>query len=99
MTNDVYIAEREAMDGDEKCKEVLEAMAYQVAKEIGAMSAVLRGEVDAILITGGIANSKWFCNLIIGACTALHPSISTPAKMRWGRWLRTRFWPSTGRSR
>ncbi|MDD3969190.1 MAG: butyrate kinase, partial [Proteiniphilum sp.] len=63
-TNDAYIAEREAKDGDKKHREVLEAMAYQVAKEIGAMSTVLRGEVDAILITGGIANSKWFCNLI-----------------------------------
>ncbi|MFA7141506.1 MAG: butyrate kinase, partial [Proteiniphilum sp.] len=52
-TNDVYIAEREAKDGDEKCREVLEAMAYQIAKEIGAMSTVLKGEVDAILITGG----------------------------------------------
>ena len=41
-TNDAYIAEREAMDGDEKYKEVLEAMA-KVAKEIGAMSAVLKG--------------------------------------------------------
>lgn len=63
-TNDAYIAEREARNGDKKCMEVLEAMAYQVAKEIGAMSTVLKGEVDAILITGGIANSKWFCNLI-----------------------------------
>lgn len=64
-TNDAYLAEREAKDGDDKYKEVLEAMAYQVAKEVGAMSTVLKGEVDAILITGGIANSKWFCNLII----------------------------------
>jgi butyrate kinase len=40
-------------------------MAYQVAKEIGAMSAVLMGDVDAILITGGIAHSKWFVNKVI----------------------------------
>ena len=64
-TDDAYLAERDAMDGDAKSREVMEAMAYQVAKEIGAMSTVLKGEVDAILITGGIANSKWFCNLII----------------------------------
>lgn len=63
-TNDAYIAEREARDGDNKSLEVLQAMAYQVSKEIGAMSTVLNGKVDAILITGGIANSKWFCNLI-----------------------------------
>ena len=63
-TNDAYIAERSARDGDEKALQVLQAMAYQVSKEIGAMSTVLNGKVDAILITGGIANSKWFCNLI-----------------------------------
>ena len=63
-TNDAYIAERAARDGDEKALQVLQAMAYQVSKEIGAMSTVLNGKVDAILITGGIANSKWFCNLI-----------------------------------
>ena len=63
-TNDAYIAERAARDGDEKALQVLQAMAYQVSKEIGAMSTVLNGKVDAILITGGIANSKWFFNLI-----------------------------------
>ena len=64
-TNDAYDAELKAADGDEKSKEVFEAMAYQVAKEVGAMYTVLAGEVDGILITGGIANSKWFVNLII----------------------------------
>jgi len=64
-TNSAYDAEMRAAGGDEKAREVFEAMAYQVAKEVGAMSTVLRGEVDGILITGGIANSKWFVNLII----------------------------------
>jgi len=41
--------------GDAKAKEVLQAMAYQISKEIGAMAAVLSGKVDAILITGGFA--------------------------------------------
>jgi butyrate kinase len=53
------------MDGDKECERVFEAMSYQVAKEIGAMSAVLCGDVDGILITGGIAHSKWFVNKII----------------------------------
>lgn len=63
-TNDTYLVERDAKDGDRKSLEVMHAMAYQVAKEIGAMSTVLKGDVDAVLITGGIANSMWFCNLI-----------------------------------
>ena len=40
-------------------------MAYQVAKEIGSLSPVLKGNVDAIIITGGIAYSKLFVNYII----------------------------------
>lgn len=63
--NNAYEVEMAALDGDQKSYDVLEAMAYQTAKEIGAMATVLKGEVDAILITGGIANGKWFCNFII----------------------------------
>jgi butyrate kinase len=33
-------------------------MAYKIAKEIGAMAAVLSGRVDRIVITGGIAHSR-----------------------------------------
>lgn len=64
-TNDAYQAELDAIAGDKKAHEVFEAMAYQVAKEVGAMSTVLKGDVDAILITGGIANSKWFCEMVM----------------------------------
>lgn len=64
-TNSAYEVEINAIKGDEKSKLYFEGMAYQVAKEIGAMFAVLKGEVDAILITGGIANSKIFVNMII----------------------------------
>ena len=64
-TNSAYDAEMRAKEGDEEAKLVFEAMAYQVSKEVGAMSTVLKCDVDAILITGGIANSKWFVNMII----------------------------------
>jgi butyrate kinase len=40
-------------------------MAYQVSKEIGAMSTTLKGEVDAIVLTGGAAHSKVLVNQII----------------------------------
>lgn len=59
-TNDAYEVEKRAQGGDEKAKLIYEAMAYQVAKEIGAMSTVLKGKVDAILLTGGIAYGKPF---------------------------------------
>jgi butyrate kinase len=44
--------------GDVKAKLVYEAMAYQVAKEIGAAAAVLYGKVDVIVLTGGLAYDK-----------------------------------------
>lgn len=64
-TNNAYDVEVRAEKGDDFAKKVYEAMAYQVSKEIGAMYAVLCGDVDTILITGGVANSKWFVNEII----------------------------------
>lgn len=63
-TNSAYEVEKRMMAGDLEARQVNEAMAYQVSKEIGSMYAVLKGEVDAILITGGVAHSKWFVNQI-----------------------------------
>ena len=64
-TNNAYEVEQKMIAGNEKAGLIFQAMAYQVAKDIGAMSTVLKGEVDAILITGGIAHSKWFVNEVI----------------------------------
>lgn len=50
--------------GDKKVDLILSAMMYQVSKEIGAMSTVLYGKVDAILITGGIAFNKCLTDMI-----------------------------------
>ncbi len=57
-TNDAKEVIDKAEAGDEKCKLIFEAMGYQVAKEIGKCAAVLKGEVDAIILTGGIAYGK-----------------------------------------
>jgi butyrate kinase len=40
-------------------------MAYQIAKEIGALATVVCGQVDAILFTGGMAHSAYFTDLIV----------------------------------
>lgn len=63
-TNDAREVEAMIEEGNEKAKLVYEAMAYQVAKEIGACAAVLKGKVDAIVLTGGIAYSKMFVKWI-----------------------------------
>lgn len=60
-------------NGDEKAAKVFEAMAYQVSKEIGAMFAVLNSEIDGIIITGNIANSRWFVNKIIDRVKNMGP--------------------------
>ncbi|MFA6935420.1 MAG: butyrate kinase [Sphaerochaetaceae bacterium] len=46
---------------DPKAREVMEALVYQHAKDIGAMAAVLKFKVDAIVLTGGMANSQLLC--------------------------------------
>lgn len=63
-TNDMRDAEKMVADGNEEAKLVIEAMAFQIAKQIGSMAAVLSGEVDAILLTGGIAYSDLVTGLI-----------------------------------
>ncbi len=63
-TNKASEVEKAAQNGDSKAILLQKAMAYQVAKEIGAMSTVLKGEVDAIILTGGMAYNKTFVNLI-----------------------------------
>ena len=57
-TNSVLEVEDQINNGDEKARLVLEAMAYQVAKAIGELSVVLEGDIDRIILTGGIVYSK-----------------------------------------
>lgn len=63
-TNSGLDVENRAMDGDTEAMLIFEAMGYQTAKEIGSMGAVLKGEVDAIIITGGLAYSKYLTQYI-----------------------------------
>lgn len=56
-TNDAYEVELMVREGNEKAKLVQDAMSYQIGKEIGAMGSVLNGEVDSIILTGGIAHN------------------------------------------
>ncbi|MGJ7921292.1 butyrate kinase [Neobacillus sp. LXY-4] len=59
-TNDALKVEKMIMNGNEKAKLIYSAMAYQIAKEIGAASTVLAGRVDGIILTGGLAYGKSF---------------------------------------
>lgn len=57
-TNDMRDVEKMVQNGDAKAAEVREAFITQVAKDIGSMACVLKGNVDQIIITGGIAYDK-----------------------------------------
>jgi butyrate kinase len=56
-TNSATEVEKRVEAGDVAAREVYQAMAYQIAKEIGAMATVLAGRVDAIVLAGGLAGS------------------------------------------
>ncbi len=60
-SNDLRELEAKAKAGDEKVKSVLQAMSYTIGKEIGAMLAALHGEVDGVILTGGVA----FCDCVV----------------------------------
>ena len=57
-TNSAVEVEGRIQAGDAHARLIYEAMAYQIAKEIGAMATVLQGQVDAIVVTGGVAHSE-----------------------------------------
>ncbi len=72
-THEGYVADNMAREGDEKAIFFLRAMAYQVAKTIGSMFAVLKGDVDAILLTGGLTHSKVFMEELTNHIKAISP--------------------------
>jgi butyrate kinase len=59
-TNKAHQVMERVNQGDKQAEEVFRAMAYQIAKEIGACATVLNGKVDAIVVTGGVAFNKSF---------------------------------------
>lgn len=63
-STDLKEIEDRIANGDERCKLYYDAMAYQIAKEIGALATVVNGEVDAIILTGGLAFSENFVSVI-----------------------------------
>ncbi|MFY9852508.1 MAG: butyrate kinase [Terracidiphilus sp.] len=63
-TRDLVDVERRIDAGDQLATQVFEAMIHQICKEAGAMAAVLKGKVDALLLTGGMAHSERVVSLL-----------------------------------
>lgn len=72
-SNSVKDIVRRADEGDVEAKLAIDAMVYTVAKQIGQMAVALKGDIDAILLTGGIAHSKAITEAISGYCRFLAP--------------------------
>lgn len=63
-TSDLREVEHRVNAGDAEALEVVQAMVYMIAKDIGALAAAADGQIDRIIFTGGIAHSEWFTNQI-----------------------------------
>ena len=72
-TNDARVVLGKISKGDKKAKLVYKAMAYQIAKEIAAQSAVLNGKVDCIALTGGLTKDKLIISWIKERVSFLAP--------------------------
>lgn len=79
-TNDAREVETMISQGNEKATLIYKAMAYQVSKEIGACAVVLKGKVDGIVLTGGIAYSKLLMEWIRDYISFLAPVMIYPGE-------------------
>jgi butyrate kinase len=79
-TSDGREVEKRIAAGDTYAKLVYEAMAVQVSKEIGQLATDLCGEVDAIVLTGGLAHSSMFTEWIQERVSFIAPLMLYPGE-------------------
>jgi butyrate kinase len=79
-TNSAVEVEAMIARGDARARDVYHAMAYQIAKEIGAMAAVLCGDVRAIVLTGGLAESSMLVEWITERVRFIAPVLVYPGE-------------------
>jgi len=72
-TGDATEVEKRIERGDELAERVYRGLAYQVAKEIGAMATVLQGRLDAVVLTGGLSRSDSLVEWITDSVGFLAP--------------------------
>ena len=71
-------------NGDEEAKFIYGVMCYQIAKEIGSQSTVLKGKVDRIILTGGLAYDAYTVNLIKERVEFIAPVMVYPGEDEMG---------------
>jgi butyrate kinase len=79
-TNDARDLEKMMKQGNKQAELLYKAMAYQVAKEIGACAAVLKGKVDAVILTGGLAYGSEYVGWIKERVEFIAPVVIYPGE-------------------
>lgn len=79
-TTDIRAIMKRIEEGDKYAEEVMDAMCYQTAKEIGAMATVLEGKVDAIILIGGMANVPFITEHIKKRVSFIAPVVIMPGE-------------------
>jgi butyrate kinase len=80
-TSDARIIHKMVEQGDPKACTIWNAMVYQICKSIGAMAAVLKGHVDAIILTGGLVRYEDICAQIKDRCSWIAPVALYPGEV------------------
>ena len=81
-TRDFRTVQRMALEeGNALAKRVFDAMVYQLSKDIAALSSVMCMEVDAIILTGGMAYSQAFCDAVEARVGKIAPVLRYPGEM------------------
>ena len=70
----------EAQACNAESKQAIDLMVYGIVKNIGQMATVLKGDIDAIVLTGGIAYSKYITDAIADSCRFLAPIAIYPGE-------------------
>jgi len=79
-TKDMRQVEKMAVDGDAEAALVLQAMALAVSKNIAKLSVVVQGQIDQIILTGGIAYSGYITDMIISNVSFIAPVSVLPGE-------------------
>jgi butyrate kinase len=79
-TKDMREAEEKLQSGDEETKRVVDAFAYQIAKDIGSMAVVCRGKIDRIILTGGMARFEYLAEAITSRVDFIAPVKLVPGE-------------------
>lgn len=79
-TSDCRVIEQMINEGDEHADLIFQAQAYQIAKAVGLLSIVLKGNCDAIILTGGVAHSKMLTDRVTDYVGFIAPVVVMPGE-------------------